>query len=87
MEDADEERTNSEARSNKSIDKLSAFAAEMKAMSDAHNAGDIDAVMPEEKFEGIYRTMAKSVNDRVRVARQERTQDPEHCRGLRGRQP
>jgi methyl-accepting chemotaxis protein len=47
------------------INELSAFAAEMKAMSDAHSAGDIDVVMPEEKFEGIYRTMAKGVNDMV----------------------
>ena len=51
-------------KKNKGFDELSAFAAEMKAMSDAHNAGDIDVVMPEEKFEGIYRTMAKGVNDR-----------------------
>jgi len=49
----------------KGLDELSAFAAEMKAMSDAHNAGDIDVVMPEEKFEGIYQTMAKGVNDMV----------------------
>jgi methyl-accepting chemotaxis protein len=47
------------------VDELSAFAAEMKAMSDAHNAGDIDVKMPEEKFEGIYKTMAKGVNDMV----------------------
>ena len=52
-------------KKNKSLDELSAFAAEMKVMSDAHNAGDIDVVMPEEKFEGIYRTMAKGVNDMV----------------------
>ena len=52
-------------KKNRSFDELSAFAAEMKAMSDAHNAGDIDVVMPEEKFEGIYRTMAKGVNDMV----------------------
>ena len=52
-------------KKNGSIDVLSAFAAEMKAMSDAHNAGDIDVVMPEEKFEGIYKTMAKGVNDMV----------------------
>ena len=52
-------------KKNRSLDELSAFAAEMKAMSDAHNAGDIDVVMPEEKFEGIYRTMAKGVNDMV----------------------
>jgi methyl-accepting chemotaxis protein len=52
-------------KKNGTHDELSAFAAEMKAMSDAHNAGDIDAVMPEEKFEGLYRTMAKGVNDMV----------------------
>ncbi|MFZ0963309.1 MAG: hypothetical protein WAO35_20810, partial [Terriglobia bacterium] len=52
-------------KNKKDLDELSAFAAELKVMSDAHNAGDIDAVMPEEKFEGIYRTMAKSVNDSV----------------------
>ncbi|MGD1102553.1 MAG: methyl-accepting chemotaxis protein, partial [Terriglobia bacterium] len=50
---------------NRSFDALGAFAAEMKAMSDAHNAGDIDVQMPEEKFEGIYKTMAKGVNDMV----------------------
>ena len=52
-------------KKNRGLDELSAFAADMKAMSDAHNAGDIDVVMSEEKFEGIYRTMAKSVNDMV----------------------
>ncbi len=52
-------------KKHKGFDELSAFAAEMKAMSDAHNVGDINAVMPEEKFEGIYRTMAKCVNDSV----------------------
>ena len=52
-------------KKNRGVDELSAFAAEMKAMSDAHNAGDIDVVMPEDKFEGIYKTMAKGVNDMV----------------------
>jgi methyl-accepting chemotaxis protein len=52
-------------KKNRGFDELSAFAAEMKAMSDAHNAGDIDVVMPEEKFEGIYQTMAKGVNEMV----------------------
>ena len=52
-------------KKNSGFDELSAFAAEMKAMGDAHNAGDIDVVMPEEKFEGIYKTMAKGVNDMV----------------------
>ena len=47
------------------VDQLSAFAAEMTVMSDAHNAGDIDVVLPEDKFEGIYKTMAKGVNDMV----------------------
>jgi len=50
---------------NKGVDELSAFAAEMKAMSEAHNAGDIDVQMSEEKFEGIFKTMAKGVNDMV----------------------
>jgi len=52
-------------KKNRGCDELSAFAAEVKAMSDAHNAGDIDVQMPEEKFEGIYRTMAKGFNDSV----------------------
>jgi methyl-accepting chemotaxis protein len=52
-------------KKNRGVDELGAFAAEMKAMSDAHNAGDIDVVMPEDKFEGIYKTMAKGVNDMV----------------------
>ncbi len=30
-----------------------------------HNAGDIDAVIPVEDFEGAYRTMANGVNDMV----------------------
>ena len=49
----------------KDLDELSAFAAELRAMSDAHNAGDIDVVMPEEKFEGIFMTMAKGINEMV----------------------
>ncbi|MGO8791866.1 MAG: methyl-accepting chemotaxis protein [Terriglobia bacterium] len=52
-------------KKSRDVDELSAFAAEMKAMSDAHNAGDIDVVMPEDKFEGIYRVMAKGVNEMV----------------------
>lgn len=52
-------------RQNIGRDGLSVFAAAMKAVSDAQIAGDIDAVMPEEEFEGIYRTMAKGVNEMV----------------------
>ena len=37
----------------------------MTRMSDAHTAGDIDMVVPEEKFEGVYRTMAHGVNEMV----------------------
>jgi methyl-accepting chemotaxis protein len=44
---------------------LKAFIAEMTRMSEAHNAGDIDVNIPEEKFEGAYRTMAKGVNEMV----------------------
>jgi methyl-accepting chemotaxis protein len=41
------------------------FVADMARMSEAHNAGDIDAIIPPENFEGAYRTMAQGVNDMV----------------------
>ena len=44
---------------------IKAFIKDMTKMADAHIAGDIDVVIPEEKFEGSYRTMAKGVNDMV----------------------
>jgi methyl-accepting chemotaxis protein len=44
---------------------LKSFVEDMRIMSDAHTAGDIDAVIPEEKFEASYRLMAKGVNDMV----------------------
>ena len=44
---------------------VKSFIDEIKKMSAAHEAGDIDAVIPEEKFEGSYRAMAKGVNDMV----------------------
>jgi len=44
---------------------VKAFIAEMERMSSAHNAGDIDAAIPLDKFEGAYRTMAEGVNDMV----------------------
>ena len=37
----------------------------METMYKEHNAGDIDVVMPVEKFEGAYKTMAQGVNDMV----------------------
>ncbi len=44
---------------------VKAFIADMERMSKEHNAGDIDVVIPEDKFEGAYRVMAKGVNDMV----------------------
>ena len=41
------------------------FIEEIKRMSEAHQAGDINVLIPEEKFEGSYRAMAKGVNDMV----------------------
>jgi len=54
---------------NENIERLRAsvksFIAEMERMSTAHNAGDIDASIPTDKFEGAYRTMAEGVNEMV----------------------
>ncbi len=41
---------------------LKSLIAEMHRMSDEHNKGDIDVVIPVEKFEGSFRTMAEGVN-------------------------
>ncbi len=41
------------------------FVAEMHRMADAHDRGDIDVVIPVDRFEGAYRTMAQGVNDMV----------------------
>ena len=37
----------------------------MIRMSEEHTKGDIDAVIPGEKFEGAYRVMAQGVNEMV----------------------
>jgi len=50
---------------NACIDALNGLVADMKRMSEEHNAGDIDVVIPVEKFHGAYRTMAQGVNDMV----------------------
>jgi len=52
-------------KKDKSLEGLGAFAAEIKALRDAQNGGDVDAVMPEEEFDGVYKTMAKYVNDMI----------------------
>ena len=44
---------------------IKAFVANMLLMSDAHNDGDIDVAIPENQFEGSFRTMSKGVNDMV----------------------
>jgi methyl-accepting chemotaxis protein len=44
---------------------LVGFITEMKHMSDEHNAGDIDVVMPVEKFAGSFSDMARGVNEMV----------------------
>ncbi len=41
------------------------FIAEMKHMSDEHNRGDIEVVIPAERFVGDYRVMAQGVNEMV----------------------
>ncbi|MDA8137917.1 MAG: methyl-accepting chemotaxis protein [Desulfobacteraceae bacterium] len=51
---------------NRCVDTLGAFMDEMKKMSSEHNAGDIDVMIPEEKFEGMYKIMTKGVNDMVK---------------------
>ncbi len=50
---------------NQLIVTLNQFTHDMTTMSEQHDAGDIDVRMPEEKFQGVYRSMAKGVNDMV----------------------
>jgi methyl-accepting chemotaxis protein len=50
---------------NTCIESQSALIAQMTAMSRQHDLGDIDAVIPEERFQGAYREMAKGVNAMV----------------------
>jgi methyl-accepting chemotaxis protein len=50
---------------NTCIDSLSGLIAEMNRMSDEHNKGDIDVVIPVERFQGAYRVMAQGVNEMV----------------------
>ena len=44
---------------------MESFVAAMKHMSDEHDKGDIDVIIPPEKFEGAYRVMAEAVNEMV----------------------
>ncbi len=47
------------------IDSLSGLIGEMNRMSDEHTKGDIDVVIPVQKFEGAYRAMGQGVNEMV----------------------
>ncbi len=47
------------------LNNLQRFIAEMDRMAMDHNAGEIDAVIPLDHFEGAYRTMARGVNEMV----------------------
>ncbi len=46
---------------------LRSFTAEMATMTGAHKVGDIDARIPEQRFQGIYREMAGGVNDGMAI--------------------
>ena len=54
---------------NETIERLRAniksFITEMGRMSDEHNKGDIDVVIPVDKFNGDFRMMGQGVNDMV----------------------
>ncbi len=50
---------------NKCIDAVGGLVSEMNFMSRQHDLGDIDIVIPSEKFQGVYREMADGVNKMV----------------------
>ena len=50
---------------NQCIDALSGLINDMNHMSEEHDKGDIDVVMPTEKFHGAFKTMAQGVNTMV----------------------
>jgi methyl-accepting chemotaxis protein len=47
------------------VEKIGGLVQEMVHMSDEHTKGDIDVAIPAERFEGVFREMAKGVNDMV----------------------
>jgi len=46
-------------------DQLNGFYSNMNEMSRQHDLGDIDVIMPVDKYEGDFKSMAKGVNDMV----------------------
>ncbi|NOT67721.1 MAG: methyl-accepting chemotaxis protein [Methylophilaceae bacterium] len=63
---------------NDSVEKLRSnlktFITDMQDMSEKHDAGDIDVVIDEAKFEGAYAEMAHGVNSMISAHIQEKTQ-------------
>ena len=49
----------------KLTENLRGLIADMNTMSEQHNAGDIDVVIPADKFKGAYKIMAQGVNEMV----------------------
>ncbi len=47
-------------------DTLTLFTQEMDNMSKEHELGNIDAFIPDEKFEGAFKTMAQGVNNMIK---------------------
>ncbi|BDV42457.1 methyl-accepting chemotaxis protein [Geotalea uraniireducens] len=47
------------------IDTLNGLISDMNEMSKMHDLGDIDVMMPAERYQGAYRTMATGVNTMV----------------------
>jgi len=50
---------------NQCINNLNILISEMLSLNENHKAGDIEALIPLDKFGGAYRQMAKGVNDAV----------------------
>ncbi|MDX2150385.1 MAG: MCP four helix bundle domain-containing protein [Bryobacteraceae bacterium] len=50
---------------NTCIDALNGLIGEMNRMSDDHTKGEIDTVVPAEKFQGAFRVMAQGLNEMV----------------------
>jgi len=50
---------------NKCIGALNLLILDMTTMSKEHDAGDIDVIIPVDKFQGAYAVMAQGVNDMV----------------------
>jgi methyl-accepting chemotaxis protein len=47
------------------IDSLNGLIDQMKNMSEQHNLGDIDVIIPVDQFQGAYQEMAQGINDMV----------------------